>query len=98
MRRIQAYLEASFPDEKISKAIYAALEPEVKHKPDTHRSIAKIYGAKGNIRIDIEAEDLSALRATLNAYLYLLFAASNTIDAVRKISKKAKCMEADIVG
>ena len=86
MKEIKAYLKISVSEEHVLEAIVKALEPEVKFKPSTERGEAKLhYNRRDNtVILELVARDLNALRAMVNAYLYLLHVATNTIDAARR--------------
>jgi len=55
-----------FPREEDAEAAYVALEPEIGH---SRRFRARIRRDGCIIVIDVDADDLSALRAALNSYL-----------------------------
>jgi len=85
LRKIKAYLKISIKDKEVFRAIIQALEPEVKFKPPSERSEALLkYNESGDMVIEFGARDINALRAMVNAYLYLLHVATNTIEVVRR--------------
>jgi KEOPS complex subunit Pcc1 len=63
-----AMVKANFPSEKISKSIQKALEPETKTSI-TGRSKVKLNREGKVITLAFEAEDTTALRASMNSYL-----------------------------
>lgn len=56
-----------YADDDIIEVIKSSLGPEIKYS--TPRSIAKLKDDKDILILEIEAEDISALRASVNSYL-----------------------------
>ncbi len=52
-------------------------------KTEESRSVAKIYLTQESLVIEIEANDLNALRASLNSHLRLLRACVETLEVVK---------------
>jgi tRNA threonylcarbamoyladenosine modification (KEOPS) complex Pcc1 subunit len=69
-------MEFEFPDEKTMNAAKAAIS----HEGDVGRAKTQISKNNNTLKINIESEDVVALRATANAYLRAL----QVIDEVRK--------------
>lgn len=61
-------MEFEFPDEKAMKSAKTA----VSHEGDVGRARTSIAEGNNRLTIDIESEDVVALRATANAYLRAL--------------------------
>jgi len=69
-------MEFEFPDQKTVNAVKAAIS----HEGDVGRAKTKINENNNTLMINIESEDVVALRATANAYLRAL----QVIEEVRK--------------
>ena len=77
MKNVCFFLEFEKIDD--ARVIYNSLNPEIKHKiPKTNTKI-KLEGTV--LKIDIEAKDISSLRAACNSYLRWI----NTAHSVKKI-------------
>ncbi len=63
-----AVVRLELPSEKLVQIILKALLPETK-KPATSRSKVLVEGRGKELTLRVEAQDTSALRATLNSYL-----------------------------
>lgn len=86
MKEIKAYLRVYSQDQLVSKTICQALKPEVEFKPSSKRSRADIHCSENTVVLELHARDLNALRAMINAYLYLLHVTIASIESVRRIS------------
>ncbi len=86
MKEIKAYLKVYSQDQLVSKTICQALKPEVEFKPSSERSRANIHCSEDTVVLELHARDLNALRAMINAYLYLLHVTIASIESVRRIS------------
>ncbi|AKG91167.1 Uncharacterized protein conserved in archaea [Geoglobus ahangari] len=51
-------------------------------RPEDRRSRAKVYLTQGRFVVEIEADDLTALRASVNAYLRLIRACVETLEVM----------------
>lgn len=51
-------------------------------KPEDRRSRAKVYLTHDEFVIEVEATDLTALRASINAYLRLIRACVETLEVI----------------
>ena len=69
-------MEFEFPDHKTMNAAKAAIS----HEGDVGRAKTDVSEKGNTLKIDIESEDVVALRATANAYLRAL----QVIEEVRK--------------
>ena len=64
---------------KNSVVIYSALKPDINHSVEGHtKAEMKLIG--DTITIDIDSDDLSHLRASLNSYLRLAKSAISCLD------------------
>lgn len=66
--RTRASVRLKFPSKRRLEIVVKALEPEIR-KPATKRSRASIEKENTSLVLKVEAIDIVALRATLNAYL-----------------------------
>jgi tRNA threonylcarbamoyladenosine modification (KEOPS) complex Pcc1 subunit len=67
--KAKCLIEAEFPDTESREAALAAIS----HEGDVgNRSVTRISGSGSSLRLEIEAEDVVALRATANACLRAL--------------------------
>lgn len=80
---VSARIEADFDDPREGRAIREALEVEADQGPEG--SSTRVRWAEPTLGIDVEAADLSTLRAALHSVLRLLDAAESTA----RVSKKA---------
>ena len=55
----------------ITKAIYSALKPDADLSSSNSRAITRISIHKSKLLIEIQADDIPSLRATVNSYLRL---------------------------
>jgi len=64
----RAIVEVEVEGAKEARTLYMALMPETKSSP-TDKTSARIYVSKQKIKITIETDTTSSLRAALNSYL-----------------------------
>jgi len=81
-----AVIHIEFPSKKQLKMLLDALLPETK-KPATSRSKVSIKSEGKKLIIRIEAEDTSALRATLNSYLRWVALVKDTYKATVNLER-----------
>lgn len=81
-----AVIHFEFPSKTQLEILLNALMPETK-KPATSRSKVSIEGEGKKLIMRIEAEDTSALRATLNSYLRWAALVKDTYEAVVSLEK-----------
>jgi KEOPS complex subunit Pcc1 len=81
--KAQATIKLKFASEKQVDTILNALIPEAK-APPTQRSTVTLKKDGSSLTLTVEAQDTTALRATLNAYLRWINSALNVIDVVAK--------------
>ena len=71
-KKASAIVKVNLPSEKISKTIQKALEPETATSI-TNRSKIKLSREGKAVTFFFEAEDTTALRASMNSYLSWLY-------------------------
>lgn len=76
-----------FPSKKHLEITYDALKPETDKPPPTTRSKAIMEKADNFLVLKIEAKDVVALRATVNAYLRWMNSLKNVLEALDEASK-----------
>ena len=80
-----AKIEVELESAEIAKTLYLALNPETKsvhsERADTHLELRE-----NKLIIDVEAEDLTALRAAINSFLAWLSGSRQVIKAVEETS------------
>jgi KEOPS complex subunit Pcc1 len=84
-----AVITIQLPSEELLEILLQALLPETK-KPATSRSKVIVEGANKKLTMRIEAQDTSALRATLNSYLRWVALVKDTYEATAKLEKTSK--------
>jgi len=85
MRR-SATIRLELDSERLAETLLTALAPETK-RPTTSRSRVQLEGKGKRLIIRIEADDTSALRATLNSYLRWVALIRNTLKAAANLRK-----------
>ena len=85
MRR-SATIRLELASERLAETLLTALAPETK-RPTTSRSRVQLEGKGKRLTIRIEANDTSALRATLNSYLRWVALIRNTYKAAANLEK-----------
>ncbi len=68
MKKIKATISFAFTDSKTAEEFLISLQPETLKTP-TDRSNVSIMQEKNIIQLKINANDVTAFRATLNSYL-----------------------------
>jgi KEOPS complex subunit Pcc1 len=67
---------------KQRQIILNSLKPEISN-PASHRSRAKLYTKNGMVILQIEANDSTALRASLNSYLRWINSILNVLETLK---------------
>ncbi|MDD1775570.1 MAG: hypothetical protein LUQ24_08575 [Methanobacterium sp.] len=68
LHKVDMQFQIEFDDIKQAEIVLKALEPEIKSSPSQRASVKlKIDGSKLNM--DIQAEDVTSLRAAINSYV-----------------------------
>jgi KEOPS complex subunit Pcc1 len=86
MRR-SATINLELDSEKLVETMLTALTPEAK-RPTTSRSRVRLEGKGKRLTMRIEANDTSALRATLNSYLRWIALVKDTYNAAASLEKR----------
>jgi len=76
-----AIVEIELESAEVAKTLFSALNPETKSVP-SERADTKLNLNDNLLIIDIQAEDLTALRAALNSFLAWLSGCRKAIKAV----------------
>lgn len=79
MSRVRGCISFELGDEAAARALAEALTVEARNPPDPDRGRASVEARGGLLLVCIEARDLAAARALLNAYLSL---AATALDAL----------------
>ena len=80
----KASIRLKFNDSKQLSTILNAIKPETQTMQTTRASV-KLEKDDNYLLLSVEAEDTTALRATLNAYLRWINSTLNVIDVVKKV-------------
>ncbi len=83
IKRHRARIEVSGRDE-IIETIHRALEPEIKSPPNPERVRASASYSGGKLIIEIASRDIPSLRASINSYIYLAYAALKSLEAMER--------------
>ncbi|RLG77514.1 MAG: hypothetical protein DRO12_02130 [Thermoprotei archaeon] len=83
MHKVELAIE--IPERKLLKSLYQSLQAECKAPVDrSGRNIVTVRIVNKNLLISITSKNISNLRAVTNTYLYLIYAALSTLEAVNK--------------
>lgn len=74
-------IEIPLNSERIAKIIYSALLPETESIP-SDRATSSVSVKGSSLIIEINANDLTAMRAALNSYIAWISACMRTIDSI----------------
>jgi len=74
-------LEIPLESEEIAEILYSALLPETESIP-SERATTNVSVRGSSLIVDIEANDLTAMRAALNSYVAWISACMRTIDSI----------------
>ena len=74
-------LEIPLETENIARILYTALLPETESIP-SDRATSKVSVKGSSLFVDIFANDLTALRASLNSYVAWISACMRTIESI----------------
>jgi len=77
-----------FPSKKRLEMVLKALKPETKMHPSTRRSKVKVTSKQKSLILNFEAEDTSALRASINSYLRWIMLINDSLLAIEELNKK----------
>ena len=77
-----------FRSKKLLEMVLKALKPETKMHPFTRRSKVKVTSKQKSLILNFEAEDTSALRASINSYLRWIMVINDSFRAIEELNKK----------
>lgn len=77
-----------FPSKKRLETVLKALKPETETHPSTRRSKVKVTSKQNSLILNFEAEDTSALRASINSYLRWIMLINDSFQAIEELSEK----------
>ena len=78
----------NFPSEKHLETVLKALKPEVERHQFMRRSKVNVSSKQNSLILNFEAEDTSALRATINSYLRWIMLINDSFQAIKELNKK----------
>lgn len=85
----RSVLEIPLESEQKARILYSALMPETESTPsDRATSMVRLDGS--SLIVEIEASDLTAMRASLNSYVAWISACMRTLDGITIESTDAK--------
>ena len=74
-------LEIPLESEELAKILYSALLPETESIP-SERATTSVSVKGSSLVVEIDANDLTAMRAALNSYVAWISASMRTIDSI----------------
>jgi len=77
-----------FPSRKRLEMVLKALKPETEMHPSTRRSKVSVSGKQNSLILGFEANDISALRASINSYLRWIMLINDSFQAIEELCKK----------
>jgi tRNA threonylcarbamoyladenosine modification (KEOPS) complex Pcc1 subunit len=89
MKRTMAEVVVDFESSNYALAVFNAIEPEAM-LPPTQRSKVKVQRRGRWVRINFEANDVVALRASSNAILRYLLGLWKTAKSLKELEKASK--------
>ncbi len=85
--KAEAIIQIRFPSERRAETVLEALKPETESSP-TRRSTVKVRKEEDEIILYFTAKDITALRASINSYLWWIMLIDDTVSTVRSIEGK----------
>ena len=79
--KAQASLVINLDDSNLVEVLYSAIKPETESVP-SDRAAAHLTKEGNQLRISIDASDLTALRASMNSYLAWISGSIRTVESV----------------
>ena len=76
-------LEFPLDSERIANILYSALLPETESIP-SDRATTRVYVRGSSLIVEIDANDLTAMRAALNSFIAWISACMRTIDSINE--------------
>lgn len=86
--KIREQVEVKLPTQKAAKAIFSAINPEKRSLITERSRITQITLQKTKVMIEIEAEDLTALRASTDSKLRWLHTLSSCLSTLKEVYSK----------
>ncbi len=83
MYRVEGYLTIHLDDDKAAEALYKALLGDIKDIPKSRRGNVEVEIKEKQVELHVKAPDLSAARALINSYSYLIFSMLSALEAVK---------------
>ena len=77
-----------FPSKRRLEMVLKALKPETEMHSSTRRSKVKVTSRQNSLILSFEAEDTSALRASINSYLRWIMLINDSFQAIEELNKK----------
>lgn len=77
-----------FPSKKWLDMVLKALEPETEMHPSTRRSKVSVTRKQNSLMLNFEANDTSALRASINSHLRWIILINDSFQAIEELDKK----------
>ena len=77
-----------FPSKKRLEMVLKALKPEAEMHPSTRLSKVKVNSKQNSLILNFEAENTSALRASINSYLRWIMLINDSFKAIEELDKK----------
>jgi len=77
-----------FPSRKRSEMVLKALKPEIERHQFMRRSRVNVSSKQSSLILSFEAEDTSALRASINSYLRWIMLINDSLQTIEELNKK----------
>ena len=77
-----------FPSRKRLEIVLKALKPEIERHQFMRRSKVNVSSRQNSLILSFEAEDTSALRASINSYLRWIMLINDSFQTIEELNKK----------
>ena len=77
-----------FPSKKRLEMVLKALKPEIERHQFMRRSKVNVSNRQKSLILNFEAEDASALRASINSYLRWIMLINDSFQTIEELNKK----------
>jgi len=77
-----------FSSKKRLDMVLKALRPETEMHPSTERSKVNVTSKQNSLILSFEANDTSALRASINSYLRWIMLINDSFQAIEELDKR----------
>lgn len=77
-----------FPSRKRLEIVLKALKPEIERHQFMRRSKVSVSSKQNSLILNFEAEDTSALRASINSYLRWIMLINDSFQTIEELNKK----------